>query len=352
MGLQAELASLVASYTQRHRICGVSYCIRANHQRLAAGAYGATRWEGGRPVRTDTAFDLASLTKVMATLPALVQLQASGRLDRHEVIGHYLPHLPAAYHRPTIEELLVHRGGMPALIPDELLTEPARAAVIKALETLSPERPGERFLYSDIGFMLLGWVVEAVSRMTLGEYCRHHIFRPLGLAHTTFGPITEAHCAATRFCPVRGRILEGEAQNVVTWALGGQAGHAGLFSTAEDVCAFGEAVLLPGDALQPADLWDASLRDHGHQRGLGWMLSGWEGWGGIVGLPAGAFGHTGFTGTSLVMVPASGTVAVLLTNRTHLEMNNPAIVDLRRDFHTLVFEHLAGSSSEDQRSSP
>jgi CubicO group peptidase (beta-lactamase class C family) len=240
-------------------------------------------------------------------------------------------------------------------------------AVTRICATPAGAAPGQRVEYSDLGFLILGHLVERVSGESLARYVRRHIFAPLGMRQTRFLPPRSwwPRCAATeagnpferdkaaalglgRRFPWRTHLLRGQVHDGNAWHLGrGLAGHAGLFGTAGDLVRFGRA-LLRGGALGrarvlPSDVVAEAVRNQtpgagAESRGLGWALKGWT----FLGTKASAasFGHTGFTGTSILLDPVRDALIVLLTNRVHPRADNTAILDFRPRFHDAVLDAL------------
>jgi CubicO group peptidase (beta-lactamase class C family) len=328
----------------------------------------------------ETIFDLASLTKPMATATAVMLLCADGAIDLDEPIAKYLP---AAGERGKeqvrIRHLLSHTSGLKpwrpfheALLERErkkgeriLGTPAAREAILERIfrSTLVHE-PADAAVYGDLDFILLGALVEAVSQEPLEEFCRRRIFEPLGLANTRFVRTAELgrdvaraeswrrRCAATENCPWRGRVLRGEVHDPNAWAMGGVAGHAGLFAPADDVLRFALAVLdvwhgradpSSGTAKAlPREWLRRFLTKAEGPKGATWTL-GWD-----TPSPGGSasgrhftsgatVGHLGFTGTSLWIDLAREAVVVMLTNRVHLVAKRSPF-KLRPVVHDLVME--------------
>lgn len=293
----------------------------------------AVRWAGQaaiepapRPLSRDTWFDLASLTKVLLTVPGLLRLVEDGRLDLDDPLGKRLPELAdPAVRALSLRACLSHQSG---LVPHEKLylwPGPDGAArptpdALKAL-VLARAWPVGAPAYSDINYILAGLILERLGDRPLAEA----LPPPAGLAAR---PPPGASVAATEYCPWRGRMLVGEVHDENAAALGGLAGHAGLFGTVDGVLDFA-ALLLDGLLLSPA-AQAAMLRPHGPTRALGWErpYPQWTG-GSLCG--AGAIGHLGFTGTGLWLDPERGIGWALLTNRVHLGRDrDTGIQDLRR----------------------
>ena len=305
-------------------------------------AAGVTRLQGGVPVTPGTVYDLASLTKVVATLPAVLKLVGEGEIGLDDRVRRFFsnagwfqdPSLGDA----TVKELLTHTSGLPAWKPLFALSGERRTVLANVLQT-SLEHPGA-YTYSDLGFILLGAVVERVSGERQDAFVQRYVFGPLGMTETRYGPVRSEHVAATEDCGWRGELLQGVVHDENAFVMGGVAGHAGLFGTAKDLATYAQAWLRLDPRLGPEDLLRDAVREHfsggSERRGLGWMLKG-EGSSAGRHASAYAYGHTGFTGTSLWVDPVGGWFAVLLTNRAHPSRENGRnIHPLRVAFHEAV----------------
>ncbi|WP_223854117.1 serine hydrolase domain-containing protein [Microbispora bryophytorum] len=315
--------------------------IAVDGRTVAAAAVGeALRYAGPsgglrarRPaVAMDALFDIASLTK-MFTAAVLVSLAQQGALDLDEPVAARLPRFYGDRPEITVRHLLTHSAGLPASRRVEKEPEEARWDLVLSTPVQGP--PGTH-LYSDVGMITAGRLAEAAGGAPLDVLVRERVTGPLGLGATTYGPVEPGRAVATEF--KRGICVRGEVHDETAHALGGVAGHAGLFSTAADLVRFGEALRTGGGpVLSPA--WTAEmLRDQGvpgaaFRQGLGVRIDDPA----IVGPLAGAFGHSGFTGTSLVVDPARRLTVVLLTNNVHPLRGRPGIRDLR---HAVAAEAL------------
>ena len=270
----------------------------------------------------ETVFDIASLTKVVSTTPAVLQLVEQGRLQLDAPVNRYWPAFKGhGKDRITVRQLLTHYSGMrPGLLP-----KPAWSGIDAALKKIAadtpPHPPEARFIYSDLNFIILGEVIRHVSGLALEDYSRRHIFEPLGMDDTGFKPPRSLY---QRLAPT----MEG-SQGVVhdpnTRRMGGISGAAGLFTTADDLARFAQTVLDEGrhsgaKILNP-DTAKAMAQANSPagklpSRGLGWAISSPSGsWSEM--LPAGSFGHKGFTGTLLWVDPETRTYLVVLSNRVY-----------------------------------
>ncbi len=286
----------------------------------------------------DTVYDLASVTKVLATTPAILKLHETGKLDLDAPVSTFTPF--PGFKRFTVRHCLTHGTGLPPGRPfyRDVITLEEMVHQI-ALLPLS-FTPGTRRRYSDLGFVLLGDIVEKVAGEPLDVYCAKHFYTPLGMKDTGFNPPKKRRerGAATELCRWRKRVMVGQVHDENTFAIGGVAGSAGLFSTAGDMAIFCRA-LLRGKVLRPktVDLMTAMTTVPAYPwQGLGWWLDPWEesasGY-----LPArNVFGHAGWTGTSVWIDRDTGLFCILLGNTCHPSRRSRKNEDFRRTFHTGV----------------
>jgi CubicO group peptidase (beta-lactamase class C family) len=314
--------------------------------------------------RESTIYDLASLTKVMATTASLMLLVADGRVELDGPVATYLPAFAErGKEKITVRHLLTHSSGLRpwrAYHADLAERDSRRGEHVvgtragkseitsRVLRSSPVHEPGEASVYGDLDFIALGALVEAVSGEELDSFCAQRIFQPLGLVDTHFNrlPYTgeRARYAATEQCSWRDRVLWGEVHDPNAWAMGGVAGHAGLFSTAREVLRFGQEMLAAdrgASALFPAEVAREFFRRQEIAPESDWAL-GWD-------TPtrgqstsgehfsAHSIGHTGFTGTSLWVDLERGMVIVLLSNRIHLVAKRSRF-ELRPLVHDLVWE--------------
>jgi serine-type D-Ala-D-Ala carboxypeptidase len=303
------------------------------------GGLGWTREEGS-VVPERTIYDLASLTKVIGTTTAVMILYDEGKLRLDDPVVKYIPEFTGgAKDQVTIRMLLEHRSGLPAgrdLWRITQTPEEARAAVIA---TPLFAAPGQYYEYSDLGADMLGFAIEAVSGQKLDQFLDQRVFTPLGMTDTHFRPDASlrGRIAPTELTPPRGYPLRGEVHDENAYALGGVAGHAGLFSTASDLAVFAQMMLNGGTYNGTRIVADSTVklftRRAAGTRALGWDTCGGHGSCGNY-LGDNAYGHTGFTGTSLWIDPDREMFVVLLTNRVHAaRARRPAkvISDVRAD---------------------
>jgi len=273
----------------------------------------------------DTIFDIASLTKPLGTTLAVMSLVERGHVKLDAPLGRYLREFRGRAHEPiTIRRLLTHSAGLVAIPPSGTLSGgfPKAAALLAKVPLDYP--PGTGFQYSDTGFILLGEVVHRVSGLTLDRYLEQHVFKPLGMRDTSFNPpaYQRQRIAPTEF--VNGHLLVGEVHDPRARALGGVAGHAGMFSTAADLARLCR-MLIDGGSLDGkrvlkretvAMMWARSSEGNG-SRTLGWDMNSTYSLTASPFFPTESVGHLGFTGTSLWIEPHTRTYLIVLTNRVH-----------------------------------
>ena len=309
--------------------------------------FGKLGWtaSSGRVTADRSIYDLASLTKVVGTTTAAMILYDQGKLDLEAPVSMYLPAFSGGWKDSvTVRQLLTHRSGLPAgrdlwrvaRTPDE-----ARAAV---LSTNLECRPGQCYIYSDLGADGLGFVIEAVAGESLDVFLHDKVFEPLGMTDTFFRPADSLsyRIAPTEIAPPRGYPLRGQVHDENAYALGGVAGHAGLFSTAADLSIFAAMMLNGGSYNGVRILSDTTValftRRAAGTRALGWDTADGDGGSGKF-LDSRAYGHTGYTGTSIWIDPERQTFVLLLTNRVHAaRARRPAkvISDVRADLADAV----------------
>ncbi|HKX18625.1 MAG TPA: serine hydrolase [bacterium] len=342
--------------------------------RHAAGRTAARDW--APPATPDTIYDLASLTKVTATLPLVLEAIAEGRLALDDPVPAHLPECP--HRNITIRHLLTHTSGLPAWIPFYLRTMGGDAIVRGAAATPLEAPPGTRVTYSDVGFVLLGEIVRRMFGAPLDALARDRVYDPLGMAHTGYRPVRPVPAgneppagdlaiaptedgttieqrmtedpqwaAAGRRHTWRRYLIWGEVHDSNAHAMGGVSGHAGLFGTADDLLAYARMWLAngrgPRGGVLEAALVETAIAPQTsppNVRGLGWALTGGQGWW-RDSLSPRAFGHTGFTGTSIVVDPARDLAIVLLSNAVHLGRDRTGIMSLRPEIAAAVARAVA-----------
>jgi len=297
----------------------------------------------------ETIFDIASVTKVVATTAMAMILYERGLLDLEAPVMGILPEFASGDPRKnevTFRMFLAHSSGLPAYEKLFLRTSTREALLHEAFKVPLKYPPGTHAEYSDIGFILLAVALEKIAAEALDTFAQREIFAPLGMAHTTFNPPAEWR---PRIPPTandetfRKRIIQGEVQDENASVLGGVAGHAGLFSTADEVAVFAQCMLSGGaPILRPETIALFTRREispPGTSRLLGWDTPSAPSQSGKYFSP-GSFGHLGYTGTSLWIDPVRQLSVTLLTNRTSPDCSNQTIKQVRPRFHDAVVEAI------------
>jgi uncharacterized protein YbbC (DUF1343 family)/CubicO group peptidase (beta-lactamase class C family) len=325
----AAIDNLVGQAIAQKQIPGAVVEIGHGGHIVFRKAYGERSLEPEREAMTvDTVFDMASLTKPLMTATSIMQLCEEGKLSFNDPVAKYLPEFAANGKQDiTVRQLLTHYSGLP---PDLSLEKPwsGKAEAYKQAFAVKPTTPaGVRFVYSDINFIVLGALIEKLSGMTEDEYVQQKIIAPLGLKHTRYMPPAQWR---PRIAPTQyeyGVMLRGVVHDPTSRRMGGVAGHAGLFSTADDVSVYAQNLLdrLAGRpsrfplsrAVLQKMVTPETPATATALRGFGWDIeTPYSSNRGEI-FPVGSFGHTGFTGTSLWMDPASDTYVIVLANSVH-----------------------------------
>ncbi|MFT4114702.1 serine hydrolase domain-containing protein [Silvibacterium sp.] len=342
---------------------GAAYGVLLGGEVVALDAVGRQTYEAYSPVVAhDTIYDLASVTKVMATTAVAMWLYDRGQLDLNVPLGEVLPGFVIGEHhdplrvRVTLRHLLAHSSGLPGYVR---LFEAHRspAAIMRAaLETPLEAKPGSRAEYSDVGFILLGKALEVLAGEKLDTLFSREIAAPLGLRSARFCP---PHEWRTAIPPTeldtwyRKRLIEGEVQDENCYALGGVSGHAGLFAHVPDVLRFAACILAQGETFQGAQLFQPgtvelfATREQtppGTPRALGWDTPGVPSSSGSYFGPR-SIGHLGYAGTSLWIDRDRGLAIALLTNRTWPDRKAKLIQQIRPRFHDAIQDSIAGAIS-------
>ncbi|WP_326953892.1 serine hydrolase domain-containing protein [Amycolatopsis sp. NBC_01286] len=326
------LADLLARARDARVFSAAAWSVGTADGVLDRGVLG-TRWQDGPPAGETSRWDLASVTKPVVGI-VVAALAERGVLALDDPLPRHLPAYAGTDKASiTVRQLLLHTSGLPGGTP-LWRTHDTREALLEAIRTTPlPVAPGTRVEYSSQGFILLGLIASAAAGTPLDRLVADLVTTPAGMPDTGFGPVADA--VATENCPWRGRVVCGQVHDENAVVLGGICGHAGLFAPLGDVERLGR-VLAGGAAplLKPATHAEMiTVQTAGLRRGLGWQ--GLDVPGSPVGtaLEPDAYGHTGFTGTSLWVEPARGRYYVLLTNRVHPTRSGDAIAAVRREFH-------------------
>jgi uncharacterized protein YbbC (DUF1343 family)/CubicO group peptidase (beta-lactamase class C family) len=334
-------------------IPGAVLIVSHNGKGMYRKAYGSRALEPRRePMTLDTIFDMASLTKVIVTTPAVMQLVEQGKIRLNDPVAKYLPEFAQNGKEDiTLRQLLTHYSGLAPDLDLKTSWEGKETAYRMAFSEAPQQPPGSEFTYSDINFIVLGALVERVSGETLDQYAVRHIFTPLKMTHTRFVPPAawKAKIAPTQY-DENEHMLRGVVHDPTARRMGGVAGHAGLFSTGDDLAKFAQALLKGGGGiLSPLTVEKMTRPEQPPAapvlRGFGWDIdSPFSSNRGDL-LPVGSFGHTGFTGTSLWIDPTTQTYIILLTNAVHPRGKGNAIA-LRSKVATAVAAALPLTASE------
>jgi beta-N-acetylhexosaminidase len=329
------------------------------HDQLIVRAFGKLTRDAKSPAATaNTLYDMASLTKVMVTTTSVMILVQQKRLDLDTPIARYLPEWSVATKsdpdptwraRATIRNLLLHDSGLPA--HRDFYKQAKGHDAVLALVLAEPlvHQPGTKVEYSDLGFILLGEIVQRLTGISLDEYAKQHIFAPLGMKESQFNPprkLWPTIAPTENDVDFRKRLLQGEVHDENAWALGGVSGHAGLFSTAGDTAIFAQMILNGGIYAHHRILTRALIQEFTARQAIGDAARtlGWD----AVTQPSSSghyfsldsFGHTGFTGTSLWIDPDRDLFVILLTNRVNPTRANEQIRQLRPAVHDAVMRAL------------
>jgi serine-type D-Ala-D-Ala carboxypeptidase len=354
----APVRALLEKAVGERTFPGAAYGVLHRGTIVALDAAGRFTYESSAPrVAPVTVFDLASVTKIVATTAAAMLLVDRRAMDLEARLGDILPGFVIGMEpgngkqQVTLRMLLAHTSGLPAY-ETLFLEHHTPNALLRAILQLRLEaRPGTRTEYSDFGFILLGKVIEILSGERLDVFCAREIFAPLGLETARFRPAAENRPSippTEEDRAFRHRIIQGEVQDENCFVLGGVAGHAGVFTSARDLLRFAQCILARGRTAGEHQLFRAETVElfatrqdsaEGKSRALGWDVP-------TEGPSSGRYfgprsiGHLGYSGCSLWIDPDQDLAVVLLTNRTWPDRSNQAIKQLRPAFHDAVVEAL------------
>ncbi len=363
-----QLTALLKEHIDAGEFPSAVYLVAERGQIVYEDALGYSVVEPYRVAnKIDTIYDLASLTKPLITGLLCSRRIELGELTLDSSVSHYLAEFDRTDKQMiTIRELLTHTSGLPAWKPLYLLTEdqPDRAA--GAVASLDLEyKPGTRVVYSDLGFIALGILLERMTGHRIVEMAQREIFEPLNLQHTFFNPEIAlqtgiAACetgnayevdmckqtGAAEYANSRQRLIWGEVHDGNAYFLGGAAGHAGLFSTAAETFVLAQQFVESSTSLLKPETCKMFQQDMTpgleEARSIGWQLAATKDSTGGTDLPRDSFGHNGFTGTSVWIDPVHERVFILLTNRTHARALPFANINaVRREFHSLAAKALS-----------
>ena len=338
--LGSTLDSLMRVALAEHVAPGASLAVGRHGRIVYMESFGRLDTASASPaVDENSIYDMASLTKVIATTTAAMILEEQGLLDLDRTVASYVPEFNAPDKATiTVRHIVTHSGGLEAFAPlyrqfkgREQYLEQINLRPLKSL-------PGTATVYSDWDLILTQLIIEKITGQTLDRFVAERIFTPLGMASTMFAPDSAAfwtRIAPTEIDSARGGLVRGKVHDENAWAIGGVAGHAGLFSSARDLTVFAQTLLNGGEyngvrILKPATLarWTAP-QSRTSSRALGWDTPSTNSSSGNYFSPR-SFGHTGFTGTSIWIDPERGLFVILLTNRVNPKRDNQRHVPLRR----------------------
>ncbi len=340
----------MADAVEQKAFPGAAAAVTQRGKLIALNAFGRFTYDAASaPVGPDNIFDLASLTKVVATTSMAMILYERGLLDLEMPVVGILPEFRGEDPRRTtitIRQLLAHSSGLPAYERLFLRAKSKDELLQEAFSVPLKNDPGTHAEYSDVGFILLGMALERLAGESIDRFCQREIFGPLGMTHTAFKPPSgwKSQIVPTADDRTfRKRIIQGEVQDENASVMGGVAPHAGLFSTASDLATFANAMLNGGAPIVRPETLALFTRREGSpsrtSRALGWDTPSNPSQSGKY-FSAASFGHLGYTGTSLWIDPARQISITLLTNRTWPDCANQAIKEVRPAFHDAVIEAL------------
>ena len=354
----ARAFAIIRDAIEQQAFPGAALAVAHNGALVASYAFGRFTYDEDAPqVVPETVFDLASLTKVVATTTAAMILFERRRLDLEAPVAETLPefvvlsppHQKARREAVTVRMLLAHSSGLPAYERLYEFAENRKELLRAAITTRLTADPGTRAEYSDIGFILLGEVLERIAGEPLDQFAQREVFDLLGLRRTWFVPPLDLR---PQLPPTehdrsfRKRVIQGEVNDENAWVMGGVSGHAGMFASATDVALFAQCMLKGGAPLVKPETVALFTRrqeePHGTSRALGWDTPSHPSSSGQRFSPS-SFGHLGFTGTSLWIDPKRQLAVTLLTNRTWPDRSTQKIREVRPVLHDAIVEAIEGT---------
>ena len=331
---------------------GAVLLIAQNGKVLHKKAFGHLIYDpNSEPMQTNTIFDLASVTKVIATTTATMLCYDRGLFKLDDKVAKYLPKFAAqGKQNITIRNLLVHNSGLPPFKRFYLTFKNSNEVIADIYNTKLDYKTGSKMVYSDLGIITLAKIIEKVTKKSLDKFCSEEIFTPLGMTETFFNPSKEfkSRCAPTENDTYwRHRLLIGEVHDEASAMLGGVAGHAGLFSTVDDLSRLLQMLLQKGtyqgrQFIKPSTVeMFIKQQSKNSTRALGWDTKNGEGFSSAGDLFSNlSYGHTGYTGTSVWTDPTRKLFVILLTNRVYPTRNNTKLIRLRPVIHDSIIRAL------------
>jgi CubicO group peptidase (beta-lactamase class C family) len=349
----AKISNFIEQEINAGHIPGAVLYVAHREKQVLKQAYGSrVVYPEAAPMKLDTVFDLASLTKVVATLPAVLRLMDQGKISLADPIGIFLPQFQRPPEEPIrIMHLLTHTSGLRADLPGiRGMMHLSRAELVDRILIERPlQPPGIKVVYSDIGLILLYLIIESVTGEAFDAYVKREIYEPLEMLETGFCPtFQEKRYAASEFSEQRQAYKSGIVHDEKAELMGGISGHAGLFSTVHDLANYAEMIRQQGVfknrrivSRAAIELMSRNFSPFDQEfRGLGWLLHNPSSfWFGGDYVSEHAFGHTGFTGTSLLFDPEHDLQIILLTNGVHFGRKEH-ILQIRPRLHNLIYSQL------------
>ncbi len=349
----AVVDAVIEQAISEKKIPGAVLVVGHDGHSIYRKAYGSRAFEPRRENMTlDTIFDVASLTKVIVTTTAVMQLVEQGKIRLNDPVAKYLPDFAQNGKQDiTVRQLLIHFSGLASDLDKTAIWEGKDTGYRLAFAETPVDPPGSKFTYSDINFIVLGALVEQVSGETLDDYAGRHIFVPLKMIHTRFLPPVawRSKIAPTQY-DENEHMLRGVVHDPTARKMGGVAGHAGVFSTGDDLAKFAQALLNGGsEILSPLSVEKMTSPEQPPSapvlRGFGWDIDSRYSSNRGDYLPVGGYGHTGFTGTSMWIDPTTHSFIILLTNAVHPRGQGSAIA-LRSEVATALAAALPLTPAE------
>lgn len=337
--------SLVQDAIDKHYFPGAQVLVGNRNGILKARFFGnKCIYPEKLPMKEDTLFDLASLTKVVATNTLFMIFMEKGLISVYDKVNYYLQEFKGNYKEDiTIFNLLTHTAGF---VPFEALYNLCGSyedAISYICKRDLKHKPGESCIYSDYSYIILGYILEKIGGNRLDVLCKKYIFEPLEMENTTFKPVAK-DVAATEIDKETGKLLIGIVHDENARFFDGISGHAGLFSNMYDLSKFANMLINEGNGFISKASFSAMIRNHTEgmeeNRGYGWCIKGDKNSSGGDIISPEAFGHTGFTGTSLWVDIKNDIYTILLTNRVHPNRDNLNIIRFRRLFNNAVLASI------------
>ena len=347
--------SIIDSAIQNQIFPGAQIFISKNGETIASEGFGFFTYDSIKSVQRESIYDIASLTKVISTTPVVIKLISQSKLGVNYPINQFYPNIASDLKKIKIKHLLTHSSGMKPFIEFFLNSNKYASEEDVISEILSEPldfTPGTKFQYSDLGMIILKDIIEIVSNNGIDKLAKSWFFKPLSMDNTYYNPPNNIidRIVPTEFDSIyRKQLVHGIVHDENAYMLGGFSGHAGLFSTAEDVAKLGQLFLNEGTWLGNRILWSSLTREFtkkqnipkGSERTLGWDTPSQNGKSSAGDyFSDGSFGHLGFTGTSVWLDPLNDIVVVLLTNRVHPSRNRGGIYGIRRNFHNQIMKEI------------